>query len=158
MNPAIITMLERYRCITAADYENALKEIIQEIGLLGLYRAKFFEHAAFYGGTSLRILYGLDRFSEDLDFSLLKPDANFSLKPYLDAIKTELNALDFSVTVMTKDKNIETPIESAFIKANTKEHLLKIKVPEIISDRMHSNANLNIKLEVDTDPPPGFRI
>jgi len=158
MNPAIITMLERYRCTTSADYENALKEIIQEIGLLGLYRAKFFEHAAFYGGTSLRILYGLDRFSEDLDFSLLKPDAHFSLQPYLNAIKAELNALDFSVTVMTKDKNIETSIESAFIKANTKEHLLKIKVPEIISDRMHLNANLNIKLEVDTDPPPGFKI
>src|SRR5216117_2074374 len=104
MNPVIITMLERYRCNTAADYENALKEIIQEIGLLGLYRAKFFEHASFYGGTSLRILYGLDRFSEDLDFSLLKPDAHFSLQPYLNAIKTELNALDFSVTVMTKDK------------------------------------------------------
>lgn len=149
-------MLERYRCVTARDYENALKEIIQEIGLLGLYRAKFFEHAAFYGGTSLRILYGLDRFSEDLDFSLLKPDANFSFQPYLNAVKTELNALDFSVTVMTKDKSIETAIESAFIKANTKEHLLRIKVPEPISQRMHSNANLNIKLEVDTDPPPGF--
>lgn len=156
MNPAILSMLERYKCVTAKDYENALKEIMQEIALLGLWRSKFFEHAAFYGGTALRILYELDRFSEDLDFSLLKSESDFSLDPYLKAIEAELNGMGFSVTVTEKDKNIDTAIESAFIKGGTKEHLLKIKVPDQIADRTHKNSFLNIKLEVDTDPPGGF--
>ncbi len=156
MNPAILSMLERYKCVTARDYENALKEIMQEIALLGLWRAKFFEHAAFYGGTALRILYGLDRFSEDLDFSLLKPQAEFKLDEYLGAIGDELKGMGFAVTVEEQNKNIETAIESAFIKAGTKEHLLKIKVPGAVSDKIQKNTLMQIKLEVDTDPPPGF--
>src|SRR5437773_1609420 len=121
MNSAILSMLERYQCKAIKDYENALKEIIQEIALLGLWRAKFFEHAAFYGGTALRILYNLDRFSEDLDFSLLRPNAKFDLHPYLNAVQIELHAMGFSVTVTVKDKSLESAIESAFIKALTKE-------------------------------------
>lgn len=155
LNPAILSMLNRYSCATAKDYENALKEILQEIALLGLWRSKFFEHAAFYGGTALRILYGLDRFSEDLDFSLLKPQENFSLVPYLKAIETELIAMGFSVSVEEKKKSIETAIESAFIKANTLEHLLKINVPQT-AQGAHRNAMMSIKLEVDTQPPQGF--
>jgi len=158
MNPAILSMLERYKCVTANDYENALKEIMQEIALLGLWRAKFFEHAAFYGGTALRILYGLDRFSEDLDFSLLKPRADFNLVPYLKAIEAELNGMGFSVSVKEKEKNIARAVESAFIKGGTKEYLLKIKVPDQITNRAHNNAVLTIKVEVDTDPPAGFEI
>src|SRR6202046_1461589 len=111
MNPATESMLGRYKCETRDDYENALKEIIQEIALLGLWRSKFFEHAAFYGGTSLRILYQLDRFSEDLDFSLLKPQKNFTLAPYLKAIEAELNGMGFNVTVEGKTKNVQTAIE-----------------------------------------------
>ena len=72
LTPAILHMLDRYECSTEKDYTNALKEIIQEIALLGLWRAGFFEKAAFYGGTALRIFHGLNRFSEDLDFSLLE--------------------------------------------------------------------------------------
>lgn len=156
MTPAIQTMLAKYNCVTAEDFENALKEIIQEIALLGLWRAKFFEHAAFYGGTSLRILYGLDRFSEDLDFSLLKPDSNFDLAPYLKAIHAELSSMGFSVSIEKRNKDQETSIESAFIKAGTREHLLKIEVPSDITIRTHKNANMQIKLEIDTDPPEGF--
>ena len=156
MIPAVLEMLKRYKCVTAQDYENSLKEIIQEISLLGLWRSKFFEHAAFYGGTALRILYGLDRFSEDLDFSLLKSQKGFSLRPYLKAIEMELNGMGFSVTVENRNKNIDTAIESAFIKAGTKEHLLKIKVPDMISERIQKNTVMTIKLEVDTDPPAGF--
>lgn len=155
LNPAILSMLSRYSCATSKDYENALKEILQEIALLGLWRAKFFEHAAFYGGTALRILYGLDRFSEDLDFSLLKPSENFSLSPYLKAIETELMAMGFSVAVEERKKSVETAIESAFIKANTLEHLLKINVPAS-AQGTHKNAVMSIKLEVDTHPPGGF--
>jgi predicted nucleotidyltransferase component of viral defense system len=157
MTPAILSMLDRYQCVTVLDYENALKEIIQEVALLGLWRSKFFEHAAFYGGTSLRILYGLDRFSEDLDFSLLKPQKNFSLNPYLKAIEAELNGLGFTVSVEEKQKSIDTTIDSAFIKAGTKEHLLKIKVSHAVSERIQKNALLNIKLEIDTDPPADFK-
>ena len=80
MTPAVDSMLAKYKCQTERDYVNALKEIMQEIALLGLWRARFFEHAAFYGGTALRILYNLDRFSEDLDFTLLKSNKNFIIK------------------------------------------------------------------------------
>lgn len=156
MNQAVVSMLEKYNCEARQDYENALKEIVQEIALLGLWRAKFFEHAAFYGGTSLRILYGIDRFSEDIDFSLLEPQKNFALKPYLDAVGNELTAMDFNVEIAEKMKNVETTIDSAFIKAGTKEHLLKIDVPEEIAERIHRNEQIKIKLEVDTDPPGGF--
>ncbi len=79
MNKIVKNMLEKYDCNSLADDENALKEIIQEIALLGLWRAKFFEIGAFYGGTTLRILYGLDRFSEDMDFSLLLPNKSFDI-------------------------------------------------------------------------------
>lgn len=156
MNPAIRSMLSKYQCQTRQDYENALKEIIQEIALLGLWRAKFFEHAALYGGTALRILYGLDRFSEDIDFSLLEPRDDFELQPYLDAVKVELNALSFTVDVEERIKNVDTSIDSVFIKADTKEHLIKFDVPEEISSRIHHKERMKIRFEVDTDPPGGF--
>ncbi len=156
MNTAVETMLERYKCQSEQDYVNALKEIMQEVALLGLWRAKFFEHAAFYGGTALRILYKLDRFSEDLDFSLLKKDENFKLSSYLGAIQFELESLGFGVTVEEKKKSVETSIESAFIKARNKEHLLKIEVPRGLVDQVQHNAILKIKLEIDTDPPGKF--
>lgn len=154
MNRAVWQMLERYACHTTRDHENALKEIIQEIALLGLWRSKFFERAAFYGGSALRILYGLDRFSEDLDFSLLRPDPGFRLQPYLKAVETELHAMGFVVTVQEKTKAVQTTIESAFIKAGTRLHLLKIQVPE--GHRIDRNQVLTVKLEVDTNPPGGF--
>ncbi len=156
MNPAIQSMLDKYNCEARQDYENALKEIIQEVALLGLWRAKFFEHAAFYGGTALRILYGLDRFSEDLDFSLLEPRADFELQRYLEAVKVELNSMGFVVDVEERVKSVEPPIDSAFIKAGTKEHLIRFDVPEEISARIHYKERMKIKLEVDTNPPGGF--
>lgn len=97
MNEAIRTMLARYECRTRDDGVNALREILQELALLGLWRGKFFEHAAFYGGTALRALHGLDRFSEDLDFSLLKPNASFTLDAYADALLRELSSFGFRV-------------------------------------------------------------
>jgi predicted nucleotidyltransferase component of viral defense system len=157
MNPAILSMLDRYECVTIQDYENALKEIMQEIALLGLWRSKFFEHAAFYGGTALRILYGLDRFSEDLDFSLLEPQKDFDLKPYIGAVESELTSMGFSVTVEEREKNVTTKIESAFIRAGTKDHLIKITVPEAIADRVEKNKLMKVRFEVDTDPPGGFK-
>ena len=158
MNQAIRSMLDRYRPVTAKDYENALKEIIQEVALLGLWRSKFFEHAAFYGGTALRILYGLDRFSEDLDFSLLKSDSCFDLAPHLISVQTELNGMGLNSQVLKKEKTMSTSIQSAFIKTGTKEHLIKINVSESIEKRIQKSSLLQVKLEIDVDPPSEFQI
>ncbi|OIP04864.1 MAG: hypothetical protein AUJ97_02185 [Bacteroidetes bacterium CG2_30_32_10] len=141
---------------TTTGMINALREIMQSITLLGLWRMKFFEHAAFYGGTSLRILYGLDRFSEDLDFSLLKPSSNFSFSNYGSSLKKELEAFGFEVSFDTKVKATETNIESAFLKCNTYNQLIIIKAPDEMLGLINSQSVLKVKLEVDTNPPPLF--
>lgn len=156
MNHAIREMLAVYSIKTSADAENALKEIVQEVALLGLHRANFFEKAAFYGGTSLRILYSLPRYSEDLDFTLFRPDPGFSLKPYFSAVEKELKAYGFDVTVESVDKKIKSGVESAFIKANTKIHLLRIEPLKLFGPVTQSNQRLKIKFEVDTDPATDF--
>ncbi len=158
MNNAILAMLKKYSCRTSNEYENALKEIIQEIALLGLWRAKFFEHAAFYGGTALRILYGLDRFSEDLDFTLLRKKNNFDLTSYLNAIRDELNSMGFDVFIHVKNKKKQTAIASGFIKAGTQEHMIRIDVPQQLTQKLHRDSLLEIKMEVDTDPPGNFKV
>jgi predicted nucleotidyltransferase component of viral defense system len=156
MNDAIQVMLDRYNCQSINDYENALKEIIQEIALLGLWRSKFFEKAAFYGGSALRILYGLDRFSEDLDFSLLEKDESFSITKYCKAVEGELKSFGFTVEVEEKNKKRETNIDSAFIKAGTLKSMIIIDTPQSVREKMHSGKVMKIKLEVDTKPPGGF--
>ena len=156
MNDAVGIMLDRYNSKSINDYENALKEIIQEIALLGLWRSKFFEKAAFYGGSALRILYGLDRFSEDLDFSLLKKDEDFSLTGYLKAVENELKSLGFFVTVKEKKKGFKTNIDSAFIKAGTLKNMIVVDIPESMRKKIHSGKAMKIKLEVDTNPPCDF--
>src|SRR5919204_6079236 len=108
MHEAVNRMLAKYEPKSVDDQERALREIIQEVALLGLWRAKFFEHAAFYGGTALRILYGLDRFSEDLDFSLLQPAAEFDLNRFTGALEEELLAFGFNVRVEMVDKAVES--------------------------------------------------
>jgi predicted nucleotidyltransferase component of viral defense system len=156
MNDAIRVMLARYECRSASDYENALKEIIQEIALLGLWRAKFFEKACFYGGSALRILHGLDRFSEDLDFSLFTKNERFSLLTYFKAIEYELESFGFSVSIVEKRKAIDSTIESAFIKAGTLQNMLLIDVPKPVVKKMPPGKMMKIRLEVDIDPPGDF--
>ena len=156
MDQRLKLMLNKYKCHSANDYENALKEIFQQIALLGLWRAKFFEKAAFYGGTALRILYGLDRFSEDLDFSLLNRDKKFKLDPYNMAIKEELQSFGLDVLVENKVKSKDTSIKLAFIKSGTKKQLIDINVPEGITKKIHHMKSIKIKMEVDTDPPGDF--
>lgn len=155
MHSAIESMLEPYQCETAEDYVNALKAVVQEIALLGLYRGDFFRHAAFYGGTALRIFYGLDRFSEDLDFSLLQPDTDFDLSRYFYFLREELNSYGLEMTVEERTKSHETPIQSAFIKGGTRIHLLKLEAISPPVSGVHPNQLIKIKLEVDTDPPAG---
>lgn len=156
MHEAVKQMLQKYSCQSEQDYINAIKEIFQEIALLGLWRAKFYEKAAFYGGSALRILYGLDRFSEDLDFTLLKSDKKFNLAPYNKAIVDELHSFGFEVNVDTKNKNIISNIESAFIKADTKKQLIIIEAPISVSARIHQRHTIKIKMEVDINPPGKF--
>ncbi|MCB0369500.1 MAG: nucleotidyl transferase AbiEii/AbiGii toxin family protein [Bdellovibrionales bacterium] len=151
MNEAIQNMLEKYSIKDSMEAENVLKEIIQKIALLGLHRSNFFEKAAFYGGTALRILYGLPRYSEDLDFTLFKTEKSFSLKPYFSAVEKELEAYGFKVEIEPIEKPIPSKVESAFIKAHTKIHLLKIEGFKIYGEKMQSSSKLQIKFEVDTD-------
>jgi len=155
MHSAIQSMIDSYRCRTTEDYKNALKEIVQEIALLGLYRGGFFNDAAFYGGTSLRIFYGLDRFSEDLDFSLLYPDPDFDLSEYTQVVQDELRAYGLEMEVTEKIKGKETTIKSAFIKGGTQIHLLKITSISPPVSGVHPDEQIQIKLEIDTDPPDG---
>lgn len=157
MNPALEQMLRRYQCNNRGDYERAMKEILQEIALVGLWRARFFEHAAFYGGTALRILYQLDRFSEDLDFTLLHTNPNFSLAHYNAAICSEIKSYGFNVTVETKNKEWCTSIRSAFIKTGTLGEFLKIGIPSRLLKGLHPEACLKIKVEVDTNPALAYR-
>lgn len=154
MNPAIVKMLEEYSPKSNDDYENALREIIQQAALFGLWRSKFFERAAFYGGTALRILYGLDRFSEDMDFSLKTPDPSFRLEEYGDYLCRELSGLGFEIVMLSRKR--KTDIESAFLKGNTLSHLLLVGAPEGVTVDLHPERTFRIKLEVDIDPPEGF--
>lgn len=156
MHNAIRSMLDRYECQSRDDYVNALREILQDVALLGLWRSKFFEHAAFYGGTALRILHGLDRYSEDLDFSLLKSDKSFSLKAYGDAMLREISSFGFHVKFESRRKMRASAIESAFLKANTYRQLIVIEAAKEILRDLHPEKSLKIRLEVDIDPPSGF--
>lgn len=153
-HPAIVKMLEKYDLSTADKTYEALREILQEIVLLGLSRAGFFDHALFYGGTALRILYGLDRFSEDLDFSLLAPDENFDLSVYEDTVIEALRSFGFEVTIQLK--NSDSTIKSAFLKGNTSQHLLNIEAPADIIKTFGQGRLVKIKFEVDTQPPLDF--
>lgn len=155
MNHAMKSMLDQRPSSTREELKNALKEIIQEIVLLALSRAKFFEHAAFYGGTALRLFYGLDRFSEDIDFSLIHPDASFDIGRYCTFIKDELLLYGFKATVEKKRKSDIRKIDSAFVKANTLWHLIHIAEVENPESGTHSNERLKVKFEVDTSPPAG---
>lgn len=147
--------LEEYKPKNKDAAEQALREIMQEICLAGLYRNGFFEKAAFYGGTCLRIFYGLNRFSEDLDFSLLEVNPDFSLQPYLDGIVTEFKATGMEVSVKEKIKTKQTNIDSAFLKSETvwKELVLEGVIPQA---GLAIQPAIKIKLEVDTAPPMGF--
>ena len=124
MNTSIEEMLKKYDANSPEEKKNAIKEIMQEIILCGLSRSGFFNKAAFYGGTALRIFYGLDRFSEDLDFSLMTPDPEFDLSQYFPMLKKELAAYGLNVEITEKEKNADSAIKSAFLKGNTKEHML----------------------------------
>lgn len=153
MNTVIEEMLKSYQVDNIYDRKNAMKEIMQEIVLCGLSRAGFFKEAAFYGGTALRIFYGLDRFSEDLDFSLEQINLDFDLCSYFPVLEKEVKAFGLNVEIQEKEKTKDSNIRSAFLKGNTKEHLLLFYADERVVGTVAKNEVVKIKFEVDTNPP-----
>lgn len=152
MSTIIEQMLKAYDEQPQQDIRNAVKEILQEMVLCGLSRAGFFKKAAFYGGTALRIFYGLDRFSEYLDFSLKTKDEDFDLTSYFPILEKEIAAFGLHVEITKKAKRIDSQNQSAFLKGNTKEHLLLFYGAQTLPE-IHPEEKIRIKFEVDTDPP-----
>ncbi|MFM1793092.1 MAG: hypothetical protein RLZZ252_1446 [Bacteroidota bacterium] len=147
--------LERYNPRSVLETEQALREIMQEITLAGLYRANFFKHAAFYGGTALRIFHGLDRFSEDLDFSLLDKNKDFDLAYYFEFVVEEFSALGMEVSIHRHTKGNSSTIDSAFLKSDTVwgELMFENSVSPI---PISSKPRIKIKVELDVEPPLKF--
>lgn len=157
MTNAIETMLEKYNPQNNDDRENAIKEILQEIALAGLSRGGFFEKVAFYGGTCLRIFYGLDRFSEDLDFALLENDQNFTLDEYFPYLEKEFQSFGIEMIVESKVKDENSEIRSAFLKGNTLILMMSFFPKSEDAKRVVLNKKIKIKFEVDINIPSGGR-
>ncbi len=139
-------MIAQHTIAGANDRKNALYEVMQQVVLSGLYRGGFFKEAAFYGGTCLRIFHGLRRYSEDMDFSLLTKNPNFTLETYFPAIIEEARLLGRTVTITKKDKRTFGKVESAFLKDNT----------DVYNLTFQTEKTLKIKIEVDINPPLEF--
>lgn len=140
------SMLSAYDRRTADDQRNAIYEVLQQVVLSGLHRGGFFDEAAFYGGTCLRIFHGLNRFSEDMDFSLLKKNPDFTLEKYFPAIVEECKMLGREVTITRKDKHHFGKVESAFLKDST----------DVYNIAFQTDKAIKIKIEVDIQPPLDF--
>ena len=147
MNNIFEQMRSRYPIISDKDRQNAIYEVMQQITLAGLYRGGFFNKAAFYGGTCLRIFHKLDRFSEDMDFSLLTTDSSFKLENYFPSIIDEFKMLGREIVITKKDKRNFNKVESAFLKDDT----------EVYDVAFQTEKSLKIKIEVDTQPPLKFQ-
>ncbi len=145
--------LENYRAASWQEEELALKEILQELALAGLSRTDFFKHAAFQGGTALRILYGTERFSEDLDFILKTPDSSFHLISFLKALEEELKVYGISVEI--KDRShADRTVQKAFLKEDSDGRELILQ----FYPRAQPPKKIRIKFEVDTNPPLGSQL
>ncbi len=155
MQQVLTQMLSKYQIRNIEDKKNAIKEIVQEVVLCGLSRGGFFKDAAFYGGTALRIFYGLDRFSEDLDFSLVSQNPDFDLTKYFSYIENETKSLGLNFSVSEKEKSIDSNVKSAFLKGNTKEHILTFYEESNDTNIINKDETIKIKFEVDVNPPVG---
>lgn len=140
-------MLSSYDITTELQKRNAIFEVNQQIILSGLYNGGFFNEAAFYGGTCLRIFHGLNRFSEDMDFSLLAPNENFDFTHYFQPIIDQFAMVGREVEIRKKDKKNFGKVESAFLKDNT----------DVYDITFQTEKSVKIKIEVDTQPPLKFQ-
>lgn len=141
--------LNSYNFQSKLEEFNAIKEIAQEIALSGLARTDFFKHAAFQGGTCLRICHNLYRFSEDLDFILKKGDA-FSWSNYINQLPTEFAAYNLNLEIQDRSE-LKGNVKSAFLKENSFGRVLSLVYPRSVAD----HQIIRIKLEIDTNPPAG---
>lgn len=146
-------MLNNYQADSIEEKKQAIKEIMQEVVLSGLSRANFFKEAAFYGGTALRIFYGLDRYSEGLDFTLLISNSNFNLDSYIPILKNEVHSLGLEFEIKNKEKSGDSNIQSAFLKGNTKEQFLYFYPKSNDYLKIINNEKIKIKFEIDVNPP-----
>ena len=137
------SMLASYKNEGNTATPNAEQEVCQKITLAGLRRGGFFEHAAFYGGTCLRLFHNLPRWSEDMDFSLTEKRNDIHLENFFDAIREEFKLAGFDVTITKKDKKAFGRVESAFLKENTEAYDIKFQTKKMVK----------VKIELDTDPP-----
>jgi predicted nucleotidyltransferase component of viral defense system len=144
----ITERLKEYKGTTDGQVINAAKEIVQEIALLGLSRSGFFKKAAFHGGTALRIFYGVDRFSEDLDFCLLEKDLDFSFASLLDPLKDELNSWGLAVEITDRSK-VNNVVKKMFLKEGSLGAMLELRHP------LPRGQKFAVKIELDTNPPAG---
>lgn len=140
------SMLQGYPMNTEQQKRNAIFEVNQQVILAGLYNGGFFDEAAFYGGTCLRIFHGLQRFSEDMDFSLLAPSDNFDFTKYFQPIKDMFKIVGRDVEIKKKDKQNFGKVESSFLKDNT----------DVYDVSFQTEKSIRIKIEVDTNPPLKF--
>ena len=140
-------MLSGYDITTELQKRNAIFEVNQQVILAGLYNGGFFNEAAFYGGTCLRIFHGLQRFSEDMDFSLLAPNENFDFTQYFQPIIDQFALVGREVEIRKKDKKNFGKVESAFLKDNT----------DVYDITFQTEKSVEIKIEVDTQPPLKFK-
>jgi hypothetical protein len=152
MKTILEQMIEEYHPKNNEEKRNVMKEVMQEIVLCGLSKAGFFSEAAFYGGTALRIFYGLDRFSEDLDFSLLVKNTDFDLSKYFPILKDTVKSFGLNVEIELKSKTVNSNIQSAFLKGDTIEHFL-LFYPDDLVQGINKNEKVKIKFEIDTMPP-----
>jgi len=150
MNDAIQEKLKSYQSETKEDEENAIKELTQEVVLYGLERASFFEKACFQGGTCLRTIHGLDRFSEDLDFALRTPETKFNLNPYLEKVIETMNVYGYKMEVSGEDK-ANSNVKSRFLKDDSIKKLLDFEHNQDLRKK------IKIKIEVDINPPSGSK-
>ncbi len=141
------SMLSAYRDSSGTATPNAEQEVCQKITLAGLCRGGFFDHAAFYGGTCLRLFHGLPRFSEDMDFSLLEKRDDIHLENYFDAIREEFKIAGFDIEITKKEKKSFGRVESAFLKENTEAYDIKFQ----------TRKTVKVKIELDTNPPLLFK-
>lgn len=153
MNSALEIMIAKYNPKNNLERENAIKEIIQEIALAGLSRGGFFEKAAFYGGTCLRIFYGLDRFSEDLDFALVKKNEGFKFDDYFPRLKREF--LSYGIDLNIELKSNASLVQSAFLKGNSLMFMMTFFPKNEDAKHILSNQKIKIKFEIDMDNPEG---
>ena len=141
--------LDKYKATGPVQEKQAIREILQELALYALWRAGFFEVAAFQGGTSLRILHGLPRFSEDLDFILKIPDPDFEWKTFLEKLLLGLQQFGLHSEAVDKSR-MDQAVKRALLKDNSVSNQL-----DLTFDRDHRKLKLRIKLEIDVNPPKG---